>query len=393
MGANSKGKVIKVYNPDIKSWVKLTDATSEDAVAPFIGSNGNWWIDNRDTGIPASGKSPIIGENGNWWIFDPALNEYADTGATAYGKTAYEYAVDHGYTGTEEDFGRMLNEVPNAVKDAKQAIKDSKEVLQNPPKIVDGNWYIYDYVNDTYQDSGINAVGDAFTIVKTYSSVQAMEDDYNNPEVKAMYLGNTKVWSKEQEDGVYIMLNDWSFVTVDQWKNANKPDNLGIAIIYGDKKLLLDYKNINQYSLRLYDFGTDMPIASSDTDALKDLNGFQNCTYAFANSPSFQEIAINLKLTTPSNEDLFPHVLSFGEAAILQRFGRDFYRALIAVDHVQYNSFWTSTRASFDEFWYIDLLERVNANTPEDILQNMLYYKGSQEKTVNFLPIFDLSNQ
>lgn len=138
LGANSKGKVIKVYNPDIKSWVKLTDATSEDAVTPFIGSNGNWWIDNRDTGIPASGKSPIIGENGNWWIFDPALNEYADTGATAYGKTAYEYAVDHGYTGTEEDFGRMLNEVPNAVKDAKQAVKDSKEVLQNPPKIVDG---------------------------------------------------------------------------------------------------------------------------------------------------------------------------------------------------------------------------------------------------------------
>lgn len=158
LGANSKGKVIKVYNPDIKSWVKLTDATSEDAVAPFIGSNGNWWIDNRDTGIPASGKSPIIGENGNWWVFDSALNEYADTGATAYGKTAYEYAVEQGYTGTEEDFGRMLAEVPNAVKDAKQAVKDSKEVLQNPPKIVDGNWYIYDYVNDTYQDSGINAV-------------------------------------------------------------------------------------------------------------------------------------------------------------------------------------------------------------------------------------------
>ena len=147
LGANSKGKIIKVYNPDIKSWVKLTDATSEDAVAPFIGSNGNWWIDNRDTGVSASGKSPIIGENGNWWIFDPALNEYADTGATAYGKTAYEYAVEQGYTGTEEDFGRMLAEVPNAVKDAKQAIKDSKEVLQNPPKIVDGNWYIYDYSN------------------------------------------------------------------------------------------------------------------------------------------------------------------------------------------------------------------------------------------------------
>lgn len=216
LGANSKGKVIKVYNPDIKSWVKLTDATSEDAVAPFIGSNGNWWIDNRDTGIPASGKSPIIGENGNWWVFDSALNEYADTGATAYGKTAYEYAVEQGYTGTEEDFGRMLAEVPNAVKDAKQAVKDSKEVLQNPPKIVDGNWYIYDYAKDTYQDSGINAVGDAFTIVKTYPSIQAMEDDYNNPEVKTgqFVMIDTGNVENEEDSRLYLKGNtEWKFIS------------------------------------------------------------------------------------------------------------------------------------------------------------------------------------
>ena len=216
LGANSKGKVIKVYNPDIKSWVKLTDATSEDAVAPFIGSNGNWWIDNRDTGVSASGKSPIIGENGNWWIFDPALNEYADTGATAYGKTAYEYAVDHGYTGTEEDFGKMLNEVPNAVKDAKQAVKDSKEVLQNPPKIVDGNWYIYDYAKDTYQDSGINAVGDAFVIVKTYPSIQAMQDDYNNPEVTIgqFVMIDTGNVENEEDSRLYLKGNtEWKFIS------------------------------------------------------------------------------------------------------------------------------------------------------------------------------------
>lgn len=214
-------------------------------------------------------------------------------------------------------------------------------------------------------------------------------------EVKAMYLGNTKVWSKEQEvtDGVYIMLNDWSFVTVDQWKNANKPDNLGIAIIYGDKKLLLDYKNIDQYNLRLYDFGTDMPIASSDTDALKDLNGFQNCTYAFANSPSFQEIAISLKLTTPNNEDLFPHVLSFGEAAILQRFGDDLHTAMMEVGHEGYSPFWTSTRVNNEEFWRIETIDHVNANTSEVILQAMVHYTTSQEDTLYFLPIFDLSNQ
>jgi hypothetical protein len=216
LGANSKGKVIKVYNPDIKSWVKLTDATSEDAVAPFIGSNGNWWIDNRDTGIPASGKGPIIGENGNWWVFDSAYNEYVDSGYTAFGRSAYDYAVDHGYTGTEEDFGKMLNEVPNAVKDAKQAVKDSKEVLQNPPKIVDGNWYIYDYAKDTYQDSGINAVGDAFTIVKTYSSVQAMEDDYNNPEVKTgqFVMIDTGDVENEEDSRLYLKGDtEWKFIS------------------------------------------------------------------------------------------------------------------------------------------------------------------------------------
>lgn len=216
LGANSKGKVIKVYNPDIKSWVKLTDATSEDAVAPFIGSNGNWWIDNRDTGIPASGKSPIIGENSNWWIFDSAYNEYVDSGYTAFGRSAYDYAIEHGYTGTEEDFSRMLAEVPNAVKDAKQAVKDSKEVLQNPPKIVDGNWYIYDYVNDTYQDSGINAVGDAFTIVKTYPSIQAMQDDYNNPEVKTgqFVMIDTGDVENEEDSRLYLKGDtEWKFIS------------------------------------------------------------------------------------------------------------------------------------------------------------------------------------
>lgn len=216
LGANSKGKVIKVYNPDIKSWVKLTDATSEDAVSPFIGSNGNWWIDNRDTGIPAAGKNPYVGSNGNWWVYDSLKGDYVDSDVQACGKTAYDYAVEHGYTGTEEDFGKMLNEVPNAVKDAKQAVKDSKEVLQNPPKIVDGNWYIYDYAKDTYQDSGINAVGDAFTIVKTYSSVQAMEDDYNNPEVKTgqFVMIDTGDVENEEDSRLYLKGDtEWKFIS------------------------------------------------------------------------------------------------------------------------------------------------------------------------------------
>ena len=64
----------------------------EDGKTPYIGDNGNWWIDGVDTGIKATGSSgsdgsdgkdgqdgkdgedgkdgltPYIGSNGNWWI-------------------------------------------------------------------------------------------------------------------------------------------------------------------------------------------------------------------------------------------------------------------------------------------------------------------------------------
>lgn len=86
LGANSKGKVIKVYNNNTKQWVKVTDATSEDAVAPFIGNNGNWWVDNRDTGIPAAGKNPYIGEDGNWYVYDSLKGEYVNSGKSSKGE-------------------------------------------------------------------------------------------------------------------------------------------------------------------------------------------------------------------------------------------------------------------------------------------------------------------
>lgn len=60
---------------------------------PFVGSNGNWWIGEVDTGVQAEaedgidgedGSTPYIGSNGNWWINDvdsgitAASNGYAD---------------------------------------------------------------------------------------------------------------------------------------------------------------------------------------------------------------------------------------------------------------------------------------------------------------------------
>lgn len=45
---------------------------------------------------------PYIGTNGNWWIGE------ADTGIAAQGKSAYQYAQDGGYTGTEAAFTEKL---------------------------------------------------------------------------------------------------------------------------------------------------------------------------------------------------------------------------------------------------------------------------------------------
>ena len=57
----------------------------------------------------ADGITPTIGENGNWFLGN------TDTNKPSRGKSAYSYAVDGGYTGTEEEFATKLaaEKLPN----------------------------------------------------------------------------------------------------------------------------------------------------------------------------------------------------------------------------------------------------------------------------------------
>jgi len=69
-------------------WYYLSGAPGQDGVTPHVGENGNWWIGDTDTGVPARGKdgkdavAPTveIGPNGNWYI------NGEDTGVPARGK-------------------------------------------------------------------------------------------------------------------------------------------------------------------------------------------------------------------------------------------------------------------------------------------------------------------
>lgn len=251
LGADSKGRIIKVYNHDIEKWVVLFDVSKDDYVPPFIGSNGNWWVDNRDTGVKATAETPYIGENDHWFTYDPINKVYVDTGIEARGLSAYDIAVKLGFEGSEQDWIDSLskasedaaiaaldaaNKANEAADKANQAVEEiegivddaiaatdkaiaatdkAEEIASNPPKIVDGDWWIYDYDTKQYVNTGIAAIGDAFTYKKEYPSVEAMEADWDTADVKLgeYVLINTNDVEDPDDAKVYLKTqNGWKFI-------------------------------------------------------------------------------------------------------------------------------------------------------------------------------------
>ena len=244
LGADSKGRIIKVYNRDIEKWVVLFDVSKGDYVPPFIGSNGNWWVDNRDTGVKATAETPYIGENDHWFTYDPINKVYVDTGIEARGLSAYDIAVKLGFKGSEQDWidslskasedaavaaldaankaneaadkaNQAVTDIEGIVDDAVAATDKAEEIASNPPKIVDNDWWIYDYDTKQYVNTGIAAIGDAFTYKKEYPSVEAMEADWGTADVKLgeYVLINTNNVEDPDDAKVYLKTQEgWKFI-------------------------------------------------------------------------------------------------------------------------------------------------------------------------------------
>ena len=244
LGADSKGRIIKVYNRDIEKWVVLFDVSKDDYVPPFIGSNGNWWVDNRDTGVKATAETPYIGDNDHWFTYDPINKVYVDTGIEARGLSAYDIAVKLGFEGSEQDWidslskasedaavaaldaankaneaadkaNQAVEEIEGIVDDAIAATDKAEEIASNPPKIVDNDWWIYDYDTKQYVNTGIAAIGDAFTYKKEYPSVEAMEADWGTADVKLgeYVLINTNNVEDPDDAKVYLKTQEgWKFI-------------------------------------------------------------------------------------------------------------------------------------------------------------------------------------
>lgn len=244
LGADSKGRIIKVYNRDIEKWVVLFDVSKDDYVPPFIGSNGNWWVDNRDTGVKATAETPYIGENDHWFTYDPINKVYVDTGIEARGLSAYDIAVKLGFKGSEQDWidslskasedaavaaleaankaneaadkaNQAVEEIEGIVDDAIAATDKAEEIASNPPKIVDNDWWIYNYDTKQYVNTGISAIGDAFTYKKEYPSIEAMEADWGTADVKLgeYVLINTNNVEDPDDAKVYLKTQEgWKFI-------------------------------------------------------------------------------------------------------------------------------------------------------------------------------------
>lgn len=244
LGADSKGRIIKVYNRDIEKWIVLFDVSKDDYVPPFIGSNGNWWVDNRDTGVKATAETPYIGENDHWFTYDPINKVYVDTGIEARGLSAYDIAVKLGFEGSEQDWidslskasedaaiavldaankaneaadkaNQAVEEIEGIVDDAIAVTDKAEEIASNPPKIVDNDWWIYNYDTKQYVNTGIAAVGDAFTYKKEYPSVEAMEADWGTADVKLgeYVLINTNDVEDPDDAKVYLKTQEgWKFI-------------------------------------------------------------------------------------------------------------------------------------------------------------------------------------
>ena len=124
------------------SIVEVHNADGLNGITPHIGENGNWWIGTKDTGVHAQGAkgesgadgldgkdglTPYIGANGNWFVGEVDLGvkaqgeqgiqgEQGEKGEDgADGKSAYAYAVEGGFVGTEQEFTKSLNNL-NEIK-------------------------------------------------------------------------------------------------------------------------------------------------------------------------------------------------------------------------------------------------------------------------------------
>ncbi len=161
---NGNGELVLILSDGSK--IPVGSVVGADGTTPHIGTNGNWWIGEKDTGISAKGQdgqdgndgkdgadgiTPHIGENGNWFIGEE------DTGIPAKGQDG-----QNGSDGTDgitphigENGNWFIGEEDTGIRAEGQDGQNGADGADGiTPHIGEnGNWFIGE------EDTGISAKG------------------------------------------------------------------------------------------------------------------------------------------------------------------------------------------------------------------------------------------
>lgn len=190
---------------------------SNDKNYPYIGENGNWFVNNKDTGVPATGpagqngtdgedgangNSPTIGENGNWWLGN------TDTGIPATGA-----AGENGTNGETPFIGQNGNWWIGEVDTGIPAEGKTPEITIGS----NGNWFING--EDTglpskgEDGSKIEIIGGYWYIDGTNTGVPAVGQDGSTPQITIGSNGNWFINGVDTEQSAVNL--DYYTVTLD----------------------------------------------------------------------------------------------------------------------------------------------------------------------------------
>ena len=190
-----------------------------------IGANGNWFIDNVDSGVSATGQAGPAGQNG---------------------KSAYELAVDNGYTGTLEEWLLSLVGAAGAVGPSGQNGKSAYELaVDNGYTGTETEW-LTTLVGAAGQDGQNGADGMSAYQIYCESNI---DPDLSEADWLASLYGEDGQNGKSAYE-IYIAVNPGSTLSESEWLESlvgqNGQDGRGIASIAGPETSgLFDTYTIN----------------------------------------------------------------------------------------------------------------------------------------------------
>ena len=180
-----------------------------DGLTPTIGENGNWYLGNTDTGKPSRGEKGDKGDKG----------DTGETGATgAGGKSAYQYAQDGGYTGTEAEFAeKMAAEMPTTLPNPNAltftgAVEDSYDgSAPVSVKIPEGGGEKWETILDLILEEDVNKVvlmsGDVgYKKIMVYmESIPPTDQTVTSNQAISFYSGETDMFAATAKlNGAYL---------------------------------------------------------------------------------------------------------------------------------------------------------------------------------------------